>query len=251
MNEEVILCKKCGEKYLLTTEHWKPNKSTKSGWSLTMCRKCFNEYCKERVKNNPEKRREKERKYKECNPEKAAAKLKRHHEKQRLEGKNKYCNRNIEKCRELDHKRWASNPERREQDRQRWEKRKVSGYNEHERERYKQNPLPKMLKANKRRVLKLNTKGTHDEQQLRAKYEYYGKRCYYCQKEISINELTEDHRIPLSKGGADWIANIVPACRSCNSRKGNKTESEYRIWLLEQYSQKNQGGDSPNGQDQL
>lgn len=43
-------------------------------------------------------------------------------------------------------------------------------------------------------------------------------------KELQIYELTEDHRIPLSRGGTDWIANIVPCCLSCNCSKGNKTE---------------------------
>lgn len=106
-----------------------------------------------------------------------------------------------------------------------------------------------MLKANRRRVLKLNAKGLHSEQQLRWKYEYYGKRCYYCDISISINELTEDHRIPLSRGGTDWIANIVPACRSCNSRKGNKTEQEYKNWLLNNKSAK--GVVDPDGKDEL
>lgn len=247
--EPLKLCKKCGLEKPLTVEFWKPNKSMKSGWYLTMCRECFNAYYRDYCKNNPEWRREKERKYKENNPEKAATKLKRHHEKQRILGKNKYCNRNIEKCREHDARRWRDNPNRREWDRQRWERRKANGYNEHERERYRQNPLPKMLKANRRRVLKLNAKGLHSEQQLRWKYEYYGKRCYYCDISISINELTEDHRIPLSRGGTDWIANIVPACRSCNSRKGNKTEQEYKNWLLNNKSAK--GVVDPDGKDEL
>jgi 5-methylcytosine-specific restriction endonuclease McrA len=231
-SEKVLTCPKCNKTLPLTTEHWKPNKSTKSGWSLTMCRQCFNAYYREYSRNNPEWRREKERKYKERNPEKYAAKRKRCHEKAKAEGKNKYCNRNIEKCRERDKKRWRENEARRKWDAERWKKRKANGYNEHERNRYKENPLPKIIKVNKRRALKINAKGSHNEQLLRWKYEYYGKRCYYCKKDIGLNELTEDHRIPLSKGGTDWISNIVPACLNCNSRKGNKTEKEYKIWIL-------------------
>jgi 5-methylcytosine-specific restriction endonuclease McrA len=234
MDENGILCKKCGRVKPLTIEHWKPNKSMKSGWSLMMCRACFNTYCREYSKNNPEWRREKERKYKERNPEKVVEKLKRHHEKQKAQGKNKYCNRNNEKCKERDKKRWRENPDRRKQKREYWERIKANGYNERQRAKYRENPLPKILSANKRRILKLNANGSHSEQLLLWKYEYYGQRCYYCKKELSLNELTEDHRIPLSRGGADWISNIVPACLNCNSRKGNKTEFEYKNWLLKQ-----------------
>jgi 5-methylcytosine-specific restriction endonuclease McrA len=32
-------------------------------------------------------------------------------------------------------------------------------------------------------------------------------------------------------GPTNRISNILPACRPCNARKGNRTESEYRQWL--------------------
>lgn len=45
----------------------------------------------------------------------------------------------------------------------------------------------------------------------------YGHRCVYCGKKPL--RLTMDHITPLSKGGAHTKHNVVPACRSCNSRK--------------------------------
>jgi 5-methylcytosine-specific restriction endonuclease McrA len=43
--------------------------------------------------------------------------------------------------------------------------------------------------------------------------------------------LSIEHRIPLSRGGSNWPANLAPACKTCNSSKGTKTEKEYRELL--------------------
>ncbi|HEY5865103.1 MAG TPA: HNH endonuclease [Candidatus Tectomicrobia bacterium] len=45
----------------------------------------------------------------------------------------------------------------------------------------------------------------------------YDHRCVYCGRKMQ--RLTQDHITPLSKGGMHTASNIVPACRSCNSRK--------------------------------
>jgi len=44
--------------------------------------------------------------------------------------------------------------------------------------------------------------------------------------------LTLDHVIPLKQHGPHDIENIVPACRSCNSRKGAKTPDQANMPLL-------------------
>lgn len=56
----------------------------------------------------------------------------------------------------------------------------------------------------------------------------HGPACGYCGK---VAPLTADHRVPLSRGGMNVIANIIPACRSCNSRKNVMTEAEFRAVL--------------------
>ena len=45
----------------------------------------------------------------------------------------------------------------------------------------------------------------------------YLHRCAYCGRKQ--NRLTQDHVIPLSKGGGTTRENIVPACKSCNFKK--------------------------------
>ncbi|MFQ5832424.1 MAG: HNH endonuclease [Candidatus Thorarchaeota archaeon] len=44
-------------------------------------------------------------------------------------------------------------------------------------------------------------------------------QCIYCE---STEDLSYDHLIPVSRGGPDISDNIVMACRSCNSSKGNR-----------------------------
>ena len=46
----------------------------------------------------------------------------------------------------------------------------------------------------------------------------YDHRCAYCGKRAK-GHLTQDHITPLSKGGSHTTANIIPACRKCNSKK--------------------------------
>lgn len=80
-----------------------------------------------------------------------------------------------------------------------------------------------MTNTTKSRVRRLRIKAggpRHTETAFRLVCARQSNRCYYCNR-VS-RQLTRDHRVPLSKGGTDSIANIVAACRPCNSRKGTK-----------------------------
>lgn len=48
-------------------------------------------------------------------------------------------------------------------------------------------------------------------------------RCKYC----GARATSIDHVVPVSKGGTNDPFNLVPACRSCNSSKGDKQLSEW------------------------
>jgi 5-methylcytosine-specific restriction endonuclease McrA len=50
------------------------------------------------------------------------------------------------------------------------------------------------------------------------KMSYWGNRCWMC----SAAYQQVDHFKPLSKGGGDILANLRPACKSCNSKKKDK-----------------------------
>lgn len=69
-----------------------------------------------------------------------------------------------------------------------------------------------------RRGRKSNANGFATTKQVADRMAYYGGRCWMC-GEVGN---TIDHVKPLSKGGSNWPANLRPACRSCNSKKGAK-----------------------------
>ncbi len=63
-----------------------------------------------------------------------------------------------------------------------------------------------------------------------------GYKCQYCgrgQHDFKFREcLTRDHLIPLSRGGTNAWTNVVTACSSCNTRKGNRLPEQCGMFPL-------------------
>ncbi|GAB2188880.1 hypothetical protein MAH1_04870 [Sessilibacter sp. MAH1] len=53
-----------------------------------------------------------------------------------------------------------------------------------------------------------------------------GGLCFYCNKPLKIEDATQDHVIPKSKGGEDGDGNIVICCRIINQYFGDKSPKE-------------------------
>lgn len=94
------------------------------------------------------------------------------------------------------------------------------------RERYKKYRDRILTCCHKRRA---NQKGA-EINDLKAKewktiLDVYDNKCFYCGD--SELKLSQDHVIPLSKGGNHTALNIVPACVHCNSSKGAQSLDEF------------------------
>jgi len=55
--------------------------------------------------------------------------------------------------------------------------------------------------------------------------------CQYCNEASSAGEMTLDHVLPRSLGGASSRENLVAACRRGNDRKGDRLPEEANMKL--------------------
>ena len=81
------------------------------------------------------------------------------------------------------------------------------------------------IKKHRRRSRLRNLPHTFTEGDWLVTLEAFAHSCAYCA--ASDIKLQQDHFVPLSKGGAYVVENIVPACKSCNSSKRDKDVAEW------------------------
>jgi len=170
------------------------------------------EYDKAYRKNNLEKIKKNNKKYYENNKENILKKCKIYrngHKEQISERNKKYRRNNREKIYNAAKKYWRSHKEKIKKNRRK--------YLDTEKGRaclQRQNTA--------RRISEKEIINTLTSEEWLDILEAYNYRCAYCGCKFDENTLPEkDHVIPISKGGNNVKENIVPACRSCNAKKGN------------------------------
>jgi len=72
------------------------------------------------------------------------------------------------------------------------------------------------------RARKYGNGGRHTREEWEELKKRFSYTCQVCGRKEPETKMTEDHIIPLSKGGDDSIGNIQPLCKLCNSIKNNR-----------------------------
>ena len=88
---------------------------------------------------------------------------------------------------------------------------------------------PEIIRANNRlrKARRRGALGSVSPAQWREVVALYAGRCAYCGSADSA--LTQDHVIPVARGGSHYPWNIVPACMSCNCSKKARTPTEWGV----------------------
>src|SRR3990167_1676847 len=128
-----------------------------------------------------------------------------------------YRERNREKIRAKNAEWEQRNADRMLQHRREYEKNNRKRLRERSRDRIRE--LLK-LRRHVRRAQQSQVRCDLTLEQWREIVLLWKRRCAYCKRRPKI--LEQDHVVAISKGGGHTASNIVPACRSCNARKGNR-----------------------------
>jgi 5-methylcytosine-specific restriction endonuclease McrA len=191
--------------------------------SKGLCRK---HYSAAHYQANKEKRREQQRAWEAANPD------------ARREIERRYVDRHPS-SRAASHQRWRErNPEAASASDLRERRRRVDvGYSAAYRQRnaervrakareYQQKNLDSYAAvAARRRAKKRSAPGSHSKAEWLALLAFFHGGCAYC----ASTATTRDHVVPLARGGADSIENILPACKPCNSSKGDRLLAEWTV----------------------
>lgn len=86
----------------------------------------------------------------------------------------------------------------------------------------------KAVYNSKRRAVKKESKAPLKNYQWMNTVEYFNSECAYCGFK---EKITQDHIIPLSRGGNHEKKNVIPCCHKCNIRKG---VSDMETWYKKQ-----------------
>jgi HNH endonuclease len=98
------------------------------------------------------------------------------------------------------------------------------------------NPYVVAMTAARKRAAQLGILSTLTAEEWRQVVEEANFLCHICGTSVcfeigSLNRLSLDHVLPMSRGGKNVKENVAPAHNRCNKARSNMTMEEFDIWL--------------------
>jgi len=200
--KQAMTCRKCG----LVGPESGFYRRRDTGTFRTLCKICTRSAAlsstRRSLAQNPAYLREKWHLHKARHPERCRA-IARNSQRARrradptkqLEAERRYRRAHLERVRAA-HKRWAD-----------------------------KNPEWYRNKEQRRDAMSASLPATLTQAEWQAILRRYRHTCAYCG--TRSGPLAQEHVLPLSRGGPYTKENIIPACKQCNSSKGNRTVGEW------------------------
>lgn len=182
---------------------------------------------------NPERERERKKRYYEANKEALMAQQREYREANADKVRARqaeYRRRNRERILRRKREYWRENrlrliAQRKEWGRKnadyvrrqgrKWQKQNRDKCNLAQRRYARRHPSRIKAKSVASRRLREQAAGNCSTTQVLARVAYFGARCYLCGGAYEA----VDHVKPIAAGGTHWSANLRPVCQTCNSRK--------------------------------
>lgn len=237
------ICSKCGVEFPATTEYFPKHSGGKNGLGAR-CKVCHAENQREWNKNHAGASRAISKRYNEKNKEvrgkynklyygnnketikkhvkqyqEANKEAKTEYNKQHYKANPEYYKRYYETNKEVIKRYYEVNAEVIAIKGKQYRESNPEARAENSRHWYKTNPDKVRLTWQRRRARKCELPSTLTAAQWETTQRHFKNTCAYCGEEKT---LTQEHFIPLSKGGEYTHNNILPACQSCNKSKGAK-----------------------------
>jgi 5-methylcytosine-specific restriction endonuclease McrA len=90
---------------------------------------------------------------------------------------------------------------------------------------FRRHPHVSRIASSKRRASWIKVENTITQEQLQETLEYFNYCCGYCLVDLRTlpsRLRTFDHIIAIKRGGSNTQGNMIPCCKSCNSRKKDR-----------------------------
>ncbi|WP_160295997.1 HNH endonuclease [Aliterella atlantica] len=176
-----------------------------------ICKECSRQHCLNRYRKNPQEYKAKARAYQKQHPEKRKEWSTKSNLNRR-DYKQQWAFRNRDRLLKQKREYYYANRDY---------------YLERKRQRL-QTPQGRMVvrvsNCKRRAIKKTNHHVNYTAEQVKQLFLDFNNCCAYCG---SKKNLSLDHFLPLSRGGADCFGNLIPACGLCNSSKSAADPKEW------------------------